>query len=141
MLLADLKLSLQIRLAHPAAQQPEPQRDKSPPGREDTLPNEMDWPQPGHQNQARQVNAGQDDDRPLTHRVTKDVPAEEIADPAARSLDFENAPPIVQKPRLQMEQAGAGGDEENDPAKAAANFQLAVKSFAPPKPISVAARR
>ncbi len=129
LLLADLKLSFQIRLAHPAAQQPEPQRDKSPPGREDTLPNEMDRPQPGHQNQARQVNAGEDDDRPLAHRITKDVPAKEIADPAARSLDVENPAPIVQKPRLQMEQAGAGGDEKDDPAKAAANPQLAVKKL------------
>jgi hypothetical protein len=50
LLLADLKLFFQIRPTHPAAQQPEPQCDKSPPGREDTLPNEMDWPQPGHQN-------------------------------------------------------------------------------------------
>ena len=28
-----------------------------------------------------------------------------------------------------MEQTGAGRDEENDPAKAAANLQLAVKKF------------
>src|SRR6476620_6104008 len=55
--------------------------------------------------------------------------AEEIADPAARSLDFEDSAPIVQKPRLQMEQTGAGRDEEDDPAKAAANLQLAVKKF------------
>ena len=53
LLLADLELAFQIRLAHPAAQQPEPERDKTAPGREDALPNEMNRPQPGHQDQAR----------------------------------------------------------------------------------------
>ena len=66
---------------------------------------------------------------PLPHRITKDMPAKEIADPAARSLDIEDPAPVVQKPRLQMEQAGAGRDEENDPANAAADLQLAVKQF------------
>jgi hypothetical protein len=112
LLLADLKLAFQIRLAHPATEQPEPQRDKSSPGREDALPNEMDRTQPGHQNQARQVNAGQNNDRAFPHRVTENVPAEKIADPPTWSLDFENAPPIVQEPRLQMEQAGAEAMKE-----------------------------
>ena len=65
LLLADLELLFQIRLPHSATKKPEPERDKSTPEREDALPNEMNRAQPGHQNEAGQVDAAEDDDRPL----------------------------------------------------------------------------
>ena len=58
---------------------------------------------------------------PLPMAGTKDMPPEEIADPAAWSLDVEEPRPVAQKPRLQMKKAGAGDDEEDDPAESAAD--------------------
>ena len=95
LLLADFELLFQIRLAHPPMEQPETESDETFSYPEDALPNEMDWAQPGHQDQARKVDSAQYDDRALAHRVTKNMATKKIADPSARSLDLKDAAPIM----------------------------------------------
>src|SRR2546423_2599803 len=82
-----------------------------------------------HQNQTRQVNAAEDDDRALSHRVTEDMTPEEITDPATGAFDLKDTSPVVQKPRLQMQETRARRNEKNDPAQAATHFQFAVEEL------------
>jgi hypothetical protein len=100
-LLADLELSFQIRLAHFAVQQPETAGDDSFAHSENRLPNEMDRAQPGHQNQARQINPAENNDRSLAHRGTQNVATEIISNPSTSSLLVKKTRPVAQKPMLQ----------------------------------------
>src|SRR6185312_12151617 len=108
LLLADLQLLLQIGPTHPATEEPEAQADQSLAHGENTLPNEMNRAQAGHQNQTRQVNAGQNDRRAFAEGETQLVAAHLVADPSAGSLAIKEARPVAQEPMLQTEQTGAG---------------------------------
>jgi hypothetical protein len=89
----------------------------------------MNRAEPGHENQARQVNSAEHNRRASAHRGTKNVTAERITNPSPGALLIKKAGPIPQKPMLQTEKAGTGDKEEKDPTDSPANSQVRAKKF------------
>ena len=70
---------------------------------------------------AAEINSAEKNDRTdFAHRSEQQSFSEKVTNPAARALDVESASPTVQMLRLQLQQARAGSDEEDNPAESAA---------------------
>src|SRR5207248_5599695 len=80
------------------------------------LVDEMNRPQSSHQDQTGDVNSTKQNDRPdFAHRSEEQCLAENIADPSTGPLNVERQSPAAEMTGLQLEQACARRDEENDP--------------------------
>src|SRR6266487_161966 len=92
------------------------------------LLDEMDRPQPGHQDQTGDINCAEENDRPdFAHRSEEQCFAENVADPSARTLNVESQPPASKVTRLQLKQTCAGRDEENNPRQSRDQAQVRVE--------------
>src|ERR1700730_1975718 len=82
----------------------------------DSLTDDMNRSQTGHQNESGDVNPDEQNERTdLAHGTEEQSFSENETDPTARSLNVERVLPTLQMLRLQLQQTRAGCEKENDP--------------------------
>src|SRR5882724_4570897 len=95
----------------------------------------MDRSQARHQDQTAYVNPSEENERAdAAHPREQHFFADEISDPAAGPGNIEQGPPALEMRSLQLEQAGAGNDEEDNPTDPQQHPQLRVKQFRAAEP-------
>ena len=127
---ADFQLAFQIRFAQTPLQFPFAPCADATAHTGDSLPNEMNRAQAGHEDETAHINAEEKNDRADTaHPAEEKFLAERIAEPAAGSLNVESSAPTLEMLRLQLEQTRARDDEEHDPAEARHYAQIRMEQF------------
>src|SRR6266403_132247 len=96
--------------------------------RGNALANKMNRPQPSYQDQRRYVDPAQENERAdFAHRIEQQSFSKKITDPPSRTGDVEMLPPAEEMTGLQLQEAGAGCDEQNDPRNAPRHAQTRIK--------------
>ena len=90
----------------------------------------MNRPEPGHQNQTRDINCAEQNDRPdLAHRSEQKRLSEKETNPSAWTGNIESVLPTLQVGGLELKQTSARRDEENGPWQSGDQPQVRVKQF------------
>ena len=90
----------------------------------------MNRAQAGHEDEAAQIDAGEENEgADAAHPGQEQFLPEGIANPAARALNIKGETPTLQISRLQLKQTGSRNDEEHDPTEARQHPQFGVEQL------------